>query len=174
MTYEYSVLIIFTLSYTTAEEGKIWAMYTLGMNYRDGDYGFDKNLPEALKYIRMAAERGYAKAQCDLGYMYSKGEGVPQDMKKAFDLYMQAAVQGLATAQYNVGNAYYGGEGVDKDVNQSFIWYKKAAEQGYTFAQYNLGNSVKLIIIDVLYVHVYTYHYRIIILSWCRDSNRYG
>ena len=113
----------------------------------------------------MAAERGYAKAQCDLGYMYNKGEGVPQDVKKAFDLYMQAAVQGLAAAQFNVGNAYYSGRGVDKDIDQSFIWVKKSAEQGNTLAQYVLGNSVNVNIIDVLYVHVYTYHYRMFILS---------
>ena len=129
----------------------------------EGMYGFDKNLPEGVKYIRMGAERGYAKAQNDLGVMYDNGNGVPQDTKKAFDLCMQAAVQGLATAQHNVGYAYYSGEGVDKDVNQSFIWYKKSAEQGYTNAQYNLGKSVNVLMIDVLYVHVYTYHYRIII-----------
>ena len=111
----------------------------------------------------MAAERGYANAQNQLGVIYKKGEGVPQDMKKAFDLYMQAAVQGLAAGQYNIGNAYYNGNGVDKDIDESFIWYKKSAEQGHTNAQYYLGNSVNVIIFDVLYVHVYTYHYRIII-----------
>ena len=136
------------------------------MKYIHGDEGFDKNLPEGVKYIRMAAERGYAKGQGQLGYLYAKGEGVPQDKKKAFDLYMQAAVQGDAYAQCNVGGMYLYGNGVDKDVIQSFIWYKKSAEQGDTNSQYNLGNSVNVIIIDVLYVHVYTYHYRMFILSW--------
>ena len=136
------------------------------MRYLDGSFGFDKNVPEGVKYIRMAAERGDAKAQTQLAFMYIKGEGVPQDMKKAFDLYMQAAVQGDATAQYNVGIMYYFGKGVDKDIDQSFIWYKKSAEQGHTNAQYNLGNSVNVIVIDVLYVHVYTYHYRMCILLW--------
>ena len=130
----------------------------------EGIDGFDKNLPEGVKYIRMAAERGYAKAQSELGYMYSNGEGVPRDMKKAFDLYMQAAVQGLAMAQYNVGFFCYLGEGVDKDVNQSFIWFKKSADQGFTQAQYLLGNRVHVFIIDLLLVHVYIYNNRISIL----------
>ena len=138
-------------------------MYALGMNYLDGSSGFDINLPEGVRYIRMAAERGYAKAQSDMGSMYSNGEGVPRDMKKAFDLYMQAAVQGFARAQCNVGNAYNYGEGVDKDVNQSFIWYKKAADQGNTNAQYNLGNDAGVFIIDVQYVHVYIYNNRMCI-----------
>ena len=134
------------------------------MNYINGDDGFAKNLPEGVKYIRMAAERGYANAQNQLGVIYKKGEGVPQDMKKSFDLYMQAAVQGRAAAQYNVGGAYYNGDGVDKDLDQSFIWFKKSAEQGHTDAQYNLGNSVNVLMIDVLHFHVYTYNNRSIIL----------
>ena len=139
-------------------------MNQLGIRYRDGSYGFDKNLPEYVRYIRMAAERGYAKAQCELGVMYANGEGVPRDMKKAFDLFMKAAVQGLAIAQCNVGIAYRVGEGVDKDVNQSFIWLKKSADQGYTEAQFNLGKSVNVFIIDVQYVHIYIYNNRISIL----------
>ena len=142
----------------------MWAIYELGLNYLDGDDGFDKNLPEGVRYIRMAAERGYAKAQNQLGVMYEKGEGVPQDMKKSFDLTMQAAVQGLARAQCNIGNKYYNGLGVDKDVNQSFIWYKKSADQGHTQAQYNLGNRVNVFIIDLLHVHTYIYNNRISIL----------
>ena len=155
---------IFTLLYTTAEEGKLWAIYHLGMSYRDGVEGFDKNLPKGVRYIRMAAEKGYALAQSELGVMYSKGVGVPRDMKKSFDLYMQAAVQGEAIAQLNVGNRYHKGEGVDKDVNQSFIWCKKSADQGHTNAQYNLGNNVYVFIIDVQYVHTYIYDNRISIL----------
>ena len=134
------------------------------MRYKEGVKGFDKNLPEAVKYIRMAAERGYAKAQNQLGYMYEKGEGVPQDTKKSFDLTMQAAVKGLAAAQSNIGIKYYNGRGVDKDVNQSFIWYKKSADQGLPQAQYNLGNKVNVFIIDLLHVHAYFYNNRISIL----------
>ena len=138
-------------------------MYQLGMNYRFGREGFDKNLPEGVRYIRMAAERGYAKAQNNLGWLYDKGEGVPRDVKKAFDLYMQAAVQGNAIAQHNVGNKYYKGEGVDKDVNQSFIWSKKSADQGHRDAQFNLGNNVDVFIIDVQYVHAYNVNNRMCI-----------
>ena len=131
------------------------------MEYIDGDDGFDKNLPEGVRYIRMAAEKGYAKAQYQMGYMYAMGEGCPRDTKKAVDLYMQAAVQGLARAQNNVGLAYEAGKGVDIDVKQSFIWYKNAADQGHSYAQYNLGNNVDVFIIDVQYVHVYIYDNRI-------------
>ncbi len=81
------------------------------------------NLPEGMRYVQMAAEKGYAPAQCELGAMYEKGRGVPQDWDKSFHWYLQAANQGYALAQYHVGNAYYhGSQGVDKDINQAFIW----------------------------------------------------
>ena len=134
------------------------------MRYRYGVEGFDKNLPESVRYIRMAAERGYAKAQCQLGSMYGIFEVIPQDMKKAFDLYMQAAVQGLANAQYNLGGAFDNGRGVDKDIDESFIWYKKSADQGYREAQFRLGKSVYVFIIDVQYVHIHIYNKRMCIL----------
>ena len=46
-----------------------------------------------------AAEQGDADAQYKLGFMYNKGEGVPQDYKKAFYWCTKAAEQGLVNAQ---------------------------------------------------------------------------
>ena len=86
-------------------------MCELGMCYINGRNGFDKNLPEGLKYIRMAAERGYAKAQYALGSMYGRGKGVPQDEKKAFDLCMQAAGLGKYVF-FSLGK--YKGEGTPR------------------------------------------------------------
>ena len=37
----------------------------------------------ALKWYRLAAAQGYARAQYSLGYMYANGEGVPQDHVQA-------------------------------------------------------------------------------------------
>ena len=41
--------------------------------YEEGDYA------SALLEFRQLAEKGYAPAQHDLGVMYAKGGGVPQD-----------------------------------------------------------------------------------------------
>ena len=46
---------------------------------------------------RVAAERGDAKAQLDLGVMHCNGEGVPQDHRGAAKWYRLAAEQGHAS-----------------------------------------------------------------------------
>ncbi len=127
---------LFTPIYAIADEGKDWAQYQLGNRYLHGSHGFDMNLPEGVWYMRMAAEKGYAPAQCEL--MYGNSRGVPQDWDKSFHRSLMAANQGCAAAQHNVGKAYYeGGRGVVKDIDQAFIWMNKA-DLGYHIAQYTL------------------------------------
>ena len=46
-------------------------------------HGVPQNLAEAIKWWRLAAERGYAVAQGLLSAQYGLGEGVPQDDVKA-------------------------------------------------------------------------------------------
>ena len=50
-----------------------------------------------------AAEQGQAEAQYTLGFMYAKGEGVPQDYAEAMKWFRKAAEQGHAEAQHNLG-----------------------------------------------------------------------
>ncbi len=133
------------LLYAIADEGKDWAQCILGFRYLNGSEGFDMNLPEGVRYMQMAAEKGFAPAQYKLGSMYDKGQGVPQDWEQSFHWYLQAANQGNAIAQFNVGNAYFiGGQGVNKDIDQAFIWLKKSADIGYYGAQYNVGKHVNV------------------------------
>ena len=82
-----------------------------------------------------AAEQGDAKAQFNLGWCYSKGEGVAKDTKTAVAWYRKAAEQGDMAAQYALGACYFCGEGVGKDEAEAVNWYRKAAEQGYALAR---------------------------------------
>jgi hypothetical protein len=88
---------------------------------------------------RPLAEQGVALAQNNLGVMYAKGRGVPQDDAEAVKWYRLAAEQGNADAQYNLGVMYEKGEGVPQDYAEAVKWYRLAAEQGQALAQNNLG-----------------------------------
>ncbi len=92
-----------------------------------------------LEALKRAAEQGDALAQFNLGVMYVKGEGVPEDDAKAVYWYRKAAEHGDALAQFNLGVMYANGEGVPEDDAKAVYWYRKAAEQGDASAQYNLG-----------------------------------
>lgn len=52
-----------------------------------------------MKWYRLAAKQGHVDAQFNLGWMYSKGQGVPQDNKTAVKWWKLAAEQGDAEAQ---------------------------------------------------------------------------
>ncbi|KAG0001360.1 hypothetical protein BGZ79_004763 [Entomortierella chlamydospora] len=88
-------------------------------------------------------DQGHIKAQYNLGVLYEKGYGVPQDYSKAGEWYQKAASYGHVSAQYNLGVVYHSGLGVAQDYFKAAEWYQKAAEQGHTRAQLNL-DAVKI------------------------------
>ncbi len=68
-----------------------------GKCYQEGDYG------EAFKYWKKTAELGDISAHYELGLMYSKGEGVEKDEKKAVYHWEKAAIGGHPAGRYNLG-----------------------------------------------------------------------
>jgi uncharacterized protein len=97
--------------------------------------------PDEVRRLRLAADRGDAIAQNDLGLLYSRGSGVPRDVAQAFELFQLAARQGLAKAEFNEGNSYASGAGVSMDLAEAFQWYAKAAAQGLPAAEFAVGSA---------------------------------
>ncbi len=98
--------------------------------YHRGDYA------TALREWHPLAEQGNAKAQYNLGIMYSEGKGVPQDYAEAVKWYRKAAEQGQAKrcyrkpaeqgqaeAQYNLGVMYGNGLSVSQDYAEAVEWW---------------------------------------------------
>lgn len=100
---------------------------------KKGDYA------AALKELRPLAELGDARAQVNLGVMYSQGQGVPFDQVEAVKWIRKSAEQGYPDGQLFMGIMYGLGLGVTKDYSESNKWYFKAAEQGQPIAQYALA-----------------------------------
>jgi hypothetical protein len=106
------------------------ADFQAGMDANNrGDYA------TALREWRPLAEQGDALAQYNLGVLYRKGRGMPQDDVHARQWYEKAAAQGQAKAQYNLGTLYLNGEGVPKNNQQALRWFRLAADQGEALAQ---------------------------------------
>ena len=93
----------------------------------------------AVETINLAADRGQADAQFNLGGPCINGEGVPQGNAQMAARFRKNAEQGNVDAQFNLGYLYHKGQGVPQDYTQAAFWYRMAAEQGYAEAQYNLG-----------------------------------
>ena len=101
--------------------------------YKSKDYKTSYNL------ILPLAEKGFAKAQYNLGVMYGNGKGVAKDYSKAIKWWNHAANQGSGEAQYNLGVMYEEGKGVNKNLKKAADWYQLASNQGHAKAQKKLN-----------------------------------
>ena len=111
-----------------------WADGQAGVDaYKRGDYA------TALREWRPLAEQRDAVAQYNLGLLYVKGQGVPQDYVQGRQWYEKAAAQGRADAQVNLGILYDYGRGVPLDFKKAVYWYRLPANQGNDLAQRQLG-----------------------------------
>ena len=88
---------------------------------------------------KVLADQGDVNAQFNLGSMYEKGEGVPENDAEAVKWYRKAADQGNADAQLILGYMYEQGKGVPENDAEAVKWYRKAAEQGSERGQTKLG-----------------------------------
>ena len=73
-----------------------------------------KSDEECIKRIKKLIDNGNAQAYHMLAGCYRAGRyGMPQDRKKAIELYLKAGELGCAEAYYNLGVAYSQGMGVE-------------------------------------------------------------
>ena len=96
----------------------------------DNGRGVFRDDAEAMRWYRLAADQGYARAQNNLGNMYVNGEGVAKDYEEAALWYRLAAEQGFAIGQYNLGSMSARGEGIPKDITAAHMWWIIASANG--------------------------------------------
>jgi TPR repeat protein len=85
------------------------------------------------------AEKGYPLAECQVGYFYLEGLGVPADTERAVYWTRRAAEHGDRDAQYNLASFYEEAAGVEKDSKLAELWYKRAASQNHDLAMKKLS-----------------------------------
>jgi TPR repeat protein len=100
---------------------------------RRGDY------ETALVEWRPLADSGDAAAQFNVGMMYARGDGVPEDFAEAARWFRLASEQGQTDAQARLGGMYARGIGLEKDYLEAARWLTMAAERHHAESQYDLG-----------------------------------
>ena len=78
------------------------------------------------RVIRLA-RLGNVRAQAQIGSMYARGAGVPQNYVEAAKWYYRAANRGDGQAQLELGLMYNRGQGVPQDLVLSHMWLNLAA-----------------------------------------------
>jgi hypothetical protein len=89
---------------TDAERGDADAMFRLSERLRErGDCSFSIGAwdgPRSLRWLMRSAELGHSAATYRLGEAYEHGDGVPLDLRAAYDCYRRAEKLGVTTARY--------------------------------------------------------------------------
>ncbi len=122
-----------------ANAGNPIALTIIGLRALDGTNGSAVNLPDGVKFLTQAAEKGQAVAQYRLGTLYERGQGIPADAAKAAHWYEMAANQGNRKAMHNLAVSYAGGATGKKNMAEAARWFAKAAALGLSDSQFNLA-----------------------------------
>ena len=110
-----------------------------GICIQGGD-GVPQDFEEALKWYQLAADQGVARAQFNLGVMYSNGEGSPRKRQRGLEVVPTCLpIRESPGLSFNRGVMYSNGEGIPENDREAVKWFRLAAEQGFSDAQLNLG-----------------------------------
>lgn len=123
---------------TKAEAGDIEAMNYLGYLLLSGNEGTERDAAAGLAWLIKAASLGDAKAASNLGWLYTEGDMVGQDLEEGRKWLEIAAAKGLPVAQSILGDLYRDGRGVTPDALTADSLYREAFEHGLADAGYKL------------------------------------
>ena len=94
---------------------------------------------EEIQRLKKLIERNNSHGYHQLAGYYDDGDGVPQDVAKANELYLRAGELGHARAYFNLGISYDNGRGVEMDKKKAKHFYELAAMNGSVNARNNLA-----------------------------------
>ena len=105
------------------------ALSVMGSMYANGE-GVKKNITEAIRLYKTAAELGYARGAFNLGSLYYKGIEVNKNYDLAIKYYSEAAALKDGEAQYNLGLMIAKGEGTPKNNVNAYRFFRAAESNG--------------------------------------------
>ena len=79
----------------------------------------------------MAAEKGFDKAQYNLGKRYRDGKGVSRNLELSAKWFLAAAEQGHVRAQNHIGVRLIRGDGIEKNPAKGLMYLILAAKNGH-------------------------------------------
>lgn len=122
-----------------ANQGDANAQYRVGVLYAER-----KDLIEAARYYKMAADQGHAEARSRLASLTCNGLGVPKNMDECVRLYRLAADAGVTQAQVSLGARYLMGDGIPPNHDEAARLAKLAAAKGDAVGELLLGMCTEL------------------------------
>jgi TPR repeat protein len=120
-----------------AEHGDANQQYNVGYVYENGletpDY------EKAFRWYSIAVSSSHKDAIYRLGLLYLNGDGLPQNLTLATEIFKKSMDLGSADACYQLGLMHYPGKATDIDYSKAEQYYIVAANMGHCGAQLELG-----------------------------------
>lgn len=126
--------MVFDFQMKLAKKGNAEAQFKVGEMYETGR-GVEKNMIEALKWIKMADAQGNQAAGYKLLYYDLQNNGVTAGNKAKLKELQDAAKDGDGYAQYYVGLMHSRGVGLTRSDAVALDWLGKASLVGVTAAE---------------------------------------
>ena len=134
-----------------ADHGNIIEATHVGISYHYGiekgneehPAGIEPNLELAIKYLNMAAKKGYLKAQVELGMLYYTADSDVFDKEKGFEWLSLTAKRGDSFSQFVLGHHYQNGELLPQDEELAYHWFLESASNGEVEAMLRLAQIYK-------------------------------
>ena len=128
-----------------ADAGDLQSMISIG-DHNDGGLVIQNGIStvhrdthEAIKWYRMAAEKGSAFAMLKLGLLYTRGRGIARDPVEAARWFKQGADAGNLPSMRELAACYAQGIGVKKDMVEAVRLYRLPAEKNDPIAAFALA-----------------------------------
>lgn len=121
-----------------AQNGNINAQLEVAKVYLE-----DKNYPQAIQWMRKAANANNAEALYHLGEMYLRGYGVAASYREGGRLIQKSADNGYAEAILTIAMLYRDGSyspEIPQSTDKALYYFKKLVEMGDSRGAYNLGH----------------------------------
>ena len=120
--------------------GDLEAQFLLGRALLRGER-VSKDLPEALRLLKPAAESGHAGAMGAYGFMLSRGLGTEKNESVAIEWLRKSAALGVATSQLNLGIMTLKGMGTPQNTGGGLALIEQAAKAGQAEAMVRLAEA---------------------------------
>ena len=117
-----------------AMHGDVKAKYNIGLYYFK-----NKQYPQAINYVKEAADLGNGKACALLGYFYEHAIGGNQDYVLAREAYLKALELGEKDIYHRLGIYAYYGYGMEQNFEEAFNNFYAGAQEGEVNCYYYLG-----------------------------------
>lgn len=134
------------LNNQNSEQAELWLQRSADNGNAEAQYLYgkmlmDKNCPQALRYIQLAADQNYPEALVAMGKVYFNGWGVKANKEKAAEYFYQAHEMHCPAADVPLAIMYLEGQGIPEDINKGLSMLKQACVAGDSQACWVLGSE---------------------------------